>query len=60
MWTQRKILTVPRKVLKEALRNKGIPEVLVRSVVRMYKGAKTRIRMDSELAEELEAKVGMH
>ena len=26
----------------------------------MYKGAKTRVRVDSELSEEIEVKVGMH
>ena len=39
---------------------KGIPEVLVSSVMRLYEGAKTRIRMDSELSEEFEVKVGMY
>ena len=35
-------------------------EVLVRSVMSLYEGAKTRVRVDSELSEELEVKVGMH
>ena len=26
----------------------------------MYEGVKTRVRVDSELSEELEVKVGMH
>ena len=51
---------VPRKVLEWALRKKGIPEVLVRSVISLYEGANTRIRVDSELSEEFEVKVGMH
>ena len=37
-----------------------IPEVLVRSVMSLYEGAKTRARVDSELSEELVVKVGMH
>ena len=37
-----------------------IPEVLVRSVMRLYEGAKTKARADSELSEKLEVKVGMH
>ena len=51
---------VPRKVLEWALRKKGIPEVLVRSVISLYEGEKTRVRVDSELSEEFEFKVGMH
>ena len=42
------------KVLKWAMRKKGIPEVLVISVMSLYVGA------DSELSEEFEVKVGMH
>ena len=51
---------VPRYVLEWALRKKGIPEIVVRSVMSLYEGAKTRDRMDSELSEEFEVKVGMH
>ena len=51
---------VPRKVLECALRKKGIPEILVRSVMSMYEGAKTRVRVDSELSEEFEVKVVIH
>ena len=31
---------------------KGIPKVLVRSVIHLYEEAKTRARVDSELSEE--------
>ena len=51
---------VPRKVVELALRKKGIPEVLLRSVMNLYDEEKTRVRMDSDLSEELEVKVGMH
>ena len=40
---------VPRKVFELAMRRKGMPEVLVRSVISLYEGAKIRVRMDSEL-----------
>ena len=43
------------------MRKKGIPEVVVRSLDKsLYERAKTRTRVDSELAEEFEVKVGMH
>ena len=37
-----------------------IPEVLVRSVMGLCEGVKTRVRVDSVLSEEFEIKVGMH
>ena len=37
-----------------------MPEVLVRSVMILNEGAKTRVRVDSDLSEEFEVKVGMH
>ena len=40
--------------------DEGIPEVLVRSVISLYEGANTRVRVDSELSEEFEIKVWMH
>ena len=51
---------VPRNVLEWAMSQKGIPEVLVRSVMSLYEGAETKVRVDSELSEEFEVKVGMH
>ena len=41
-----------RKVLEWAMRKKGIPEVMVTSVMRPYEGEKTIFRMDSQLSEE--------
>ena len=51
---------VPRKVLEWAMRKKGIPEVLVRSLMSLYEGAKTRVRVYSELSDEFEVKVQMY
>ena len=51
---------VLRKLSEWAMRKKGIPKVLVRSVMSMYEGAKTIVRVDSELSEEFDVKVGMH
>ena len=41
------------------MRKKGIPQVLVRSVMSLYEGAETRVRLDCEFSEEFEANVGM-
>ena len=49
-----------RKVIEWAMRKKGIPEVLVRSVMSLHEGVKTRVRVDSWLSEEFEVLVGMH
>ena len=42
------------------MRKNGIPKVLVRSVMSLYEGARTRVRVDCELSEEVEVKVGMY
>ena len=51
---------VPWRVLVWALWKKEIPEVLVRSVMSLYDGAKTMVRADCELSEEFEVNVGIH
>ena len=51
---------VSRKVFEWAMKMKEIPEVLVRSVMILYEGAKIRVRVDSVLSEVFEVKVGMH
>ena len=48
-----------RKVMACVMRKKGMPEVLVRSVMSLFKGARTRVRVDVGLSEEFEDKVGM-
>ena len=52
------------KVLEWAMwkpmRKKGIPKLLVKSVMSLYEGAKTRVRVDSELSEEFDVRVGLH
>ena len=47
--TQKVFDRVLRKVFEWALRKNGIPEVLVRSVMSLFQGTKTRIRVDSQL-----------
>ena len=43
-----------------AMRKNGIPDVLVRSVMSLYEGAMTRVRVDSELSEEFVVEMEMH
>ena len=43
---------VPMEVLECVIRQSEIPEVLVRSVMSVYEGARTRVRVDSELSVE--------
>ena len=42
------------------MRKKRIPEVLVKSVMSLFEGARTRVRLDSELLEEFQVNVWMH
>ena len=51
---------VPRKVLEWAMRKNGRAEVLVRSSMSLYEGAKTRVRVNSELSMDFEVRVGIH
>ena len=57
---QKALDRIPRKVLEWAMREKRIPEVLVSSVMSLYEGAKTRVRVDSESLEEFEVEVEMN
>ena len=45
---------MPRKMLDWVMRKKEIPEVLVGSVMSLYEGERTSVRVDSELSEEFE------
>ena len=44
---------VPRKAIEWALRKKDVEERLVRMVMEMYRGAKTRVRVGSTLSNDL-------
>ena len=51
---------VPRKVMEWAMRKKGLSGVMVRAVMSLYDGAKTRVWVGSAYSEEFEVKVGVH
>ena len=51
---------VPRKVMKWVMRKKGLSEVIVWTVMSLYDGAKTRVRVESACSEKFEVKVGVH
>ena len=48
---------VPRKVVEWAMRKKGIPEALVKALMRQYIGAKTIVKVGTHLSEEFEVTV---
>ena len=50
---------VPRRMFEWVMRKKGIPDVLVRSVMSLYKGAKASVSVDFELSEEIWVKMLM-
>ena len=51
---------VTRKVVEWAMRKKGTSEALVRVVMWLYKGAKTKVKVGTQLSEEFEVNVGVH
>ena len=42
------------------MRKRGIPEVMVKAVMSLYEGEKTRVRVGLELSEEFKVKVVVH
>ena len=42
------------------MRKKGLSEVIIRAVISLYDGAKTRVRMGSAYSEEFQVKVDVH
>ena len=51
---------VPRKVMEWALGKKSLPEVLVKAVMSLYEGSRTKVRVRSGLSEEFGVRVGVH
>ena len=50
---------VPSKVVELAMGHKGILEALVRVVMSLYKGAKTKVKVGTHLSEEFEVNIGI-
>ena len=48
---------VPTKVIEWEMRRNVIPDVSARSVLRLHEGAKTWVKVDSQLSDEFEANV---
>ena len=51
---------VPRKVIEWAMIEKGVLKVMVRAVMSLYDGAKTRMRVRSACSGEFQVKVDVH
>ena len=51
---------VPRDVVRWALRQLGVEEWLVQTVMAMYEKARTTVRTKQDSSEEFEVKVGVH
>ena len=51
---------VPRKLIRFALRRKGVSEYLVDGVMSLYKGCKTAVSVNGELSSSFSVKVGVH
>jgi len=42
------------------MRKKGLPKIMVKAVMSLHEGAKTKFRVESGLSEEFFVKVGVH
>ena len=51
---------VSTRVMEWAMRKKGLPEILVKAVMRLYEEAETKVRVGSGLSEEFSVEVGEH
>ena len=42
------------------MRKKGVPEVIVRAIMSLYRGVKMKVKVGSELSGEFLVQVGLH
>ena len=54
------VLLTWKKLLMKYQEKKGLSEVIVRAVMSLYDGAKTRVRVRSAYSEQFKVKVGVH
>ena len=51
---------VARKVIECLMRQRHLPEMLVKAVMSLYEGATTKVWVGSKLSEKIFVKVGVH
>ena len=51
---------MPKKVIEWAMRKKLVPKKLVQAVMSMYKGTKTRVKVEERHSKEFDVGVGVH
>ena len=51
---------VPKRVIEWAVKRRGVPELLVRAVMKMYEGAETKVRCRNTLSDSFPVHVGVH
>ena len=51
---------VPKKMVEESLRIKGVPEVTVKTVMSLYEGATTKVRIGFVVSDKFSVKVRVH
>ena len=51
---------VLRKVMEWAMRKKGLSEIMLRGVMSLYDGARTKVRVGSAYSDKFEVNVGVH
>ena len=51
---------LPRKVIEWSMRQRGLPEMLVKAVMSLYEEETTKVRVGSRLSKKFFVKVGVH
>ena len=51
---------VPRRAIQWALRTKGLPEILVKALMSLYEGSKTKVKVGSDFSVKFDLAVGVH